>query len=593
MKIARLIFACVTSVAVAACGEARLDLDFQIPAAYQDSVMEVVLRLYEPPVGQPFSCDDLALNRVDPGLLNASVLGEVRVRDGVSTPLPEVPRAGNKLFLVEARDIDGRRLLVGCDVLGAIDSTTQLSLPAIATTRVSVVQAPNLSVPLGDPIPRIRLLVTDLLEPAQPQTGVRVLWRLNGPAGLQLEDSITTNSLGEAGFSPTMPSRPGPFALSVEVPWAEQVPPLPGGFVFPQPEEVMVAGQVVDWKPGRLGSLREPGLAALVDEGPNHRVAVLWRNRSNGELQNRRSEQIPTDSPAMGIMKSLIPDTRDRVVVVTTRTWTEINADGGLIPRPGYQPPVAAINRPPVRVLSAGPCAVAEDPARLLVTYAGADAVGFFDEQGVVSGGFAQALDVVSSGCVATDGNDEIRTLVIDGGAAVGLLLAAEVEPAMYTVDPWIAVPSGTDFTPRVGDSPPLLLGTQVSINDFVISRASWSRQGDQVALVPAGVDSPPDLPIDNAGGDIDGDGKLDIVALLEVPTEDQTERYALYASLGAELNGRAIDAVFDLPQLRQPTLHVLDFDGDGVDDILLAERIPNGVGDARLFIYSMGLVGQ
>lgn len=574
------------------CGTPELELVFSVPPPYGDAIQEVVLKIYAPRGSSAFDCEALAFGRVEEGVSRGSLVDEIRVRDEGVLPLSDVDRAGDKVFLVDGLDAEGAAVVRGCEMLGEVDRDVTVTVTAEPATRLSLVDAPSLSRPVGAPLEGpITLRVTDVLDVPIPELLVR--WELIGVGGVASTGEVRTDGLGEVAISPALPTRAGPFELDVSVRWALPGPPVATGFVAPRPELVTLPGPVIEYRTGDVGPSAERGFAALLESDVRGEVQVAIVYRADGAVQTAFSPRIPGPGARLGLFD--FREQRDQVLVVTRDEWLEVAPDGILTERQGYRPPTRAA---PQAVLPTGPCQGTPDSPQVLVTYA-ADAVGFFDLEANYVGGFGQRLDVFASGCVDDQDGVPIRTLVIDGGDQVGLVVAAEVSPSLYVTRPWVAVGSGTAFSPPVGETGRLLLGTQLNVNDFVVSRASWTRDGEAVELRMEGLDSPPEIPVVNRGGDVDGDGTLDVVSLFGRQTlPGGPVRWSVWGVLGQTRRGRRMSGTYELPEATRanPTLMVLDFDEDGVDDLLVGERLdPLGTprSETRVEVYSMGLAVQ
>ena len=220
-------------------------------------------------------------------------------------------------------------------------------------------------------------------------------------------------------------------------------------------------------------------------------------------------------------------------------------------------------------------------------------------EDGTRRTGFAGGIDVLASGCVADQTGTEFRTLVIDDLINGGLQIAAELQPSMFAGLQWFAVAFGMSFAEPLGDSPGLLLGTQLLVNDFVVARLGLDRlDNDRFELSELGLDAPPSVPQANRGGDLDGDRNLDVVSLFGRPSAvGQPVQFAVWAALHANVDGRRLAGEFDVgqPTSRAPELFVLDLDLDGIDDVVTAEMNGEDAGatSSAIEIYSMGLTAE
>ncbi|MBK6685657.1 MAG: hypothetical protein IPG45_14400 [Deltaproteobacteria bacterium] len=584
-----------------ACGDPQIHLTFPIPAEYAALTDAVTLKIYEPPAAEPFTCEDLAFGAADPDVVRISLASELPARDDV-VPLTGIDRVGSKLFLAEGVTTDGRRLIVGCQAVGTIENDTDVELVARPTTRVRVNSRPTLARVLGRPLDGpIVLRVTDArsADPEagqdEPLLGVDVRWQVVGSGGSGASGEAVSNAMGDVAIMPALPTRAGPYQLDVKVAWAESPPEGVSGFVSPPPEQVRIPARTLAYQAGRIGPNGEPGLAALlVDQLRSVKVALIYRSPSTGEILQQISDSIAADAAVLGLLD--VPGrNRDRPVVITRTSWLEVGADASLIPRATYQAPIS----PPRRAVPFGDCSATRAPELLVIYGSLGDTVSVYEDDGTRRTGFAGGIDVLASGCVADQTGTEFRTLVIDDLINGGLQIAAELQPSMFAGLQWFAVAFGMSFVEPLGDSPGLLLGTQLLVNDFVVARLGLDRlDDDRFELSEIGLDAPPSVPQANRGGDLDGDRNLDVVSLFGRPSGlGQPVQFAVWAALHATLDGRRLAGEFDVgqPTSRAPELFVLDLDLDGIDDVITAEMNGEDAGatSTAIEIYSMGLTAE
>ncbi len=86
--------------------------------------------------------------------------------------------------------------------------------------------------------------------------------------------------------------------------------------------------------------------------------------------------------------------------------------------------------------------------------------------------------------------------------------------------------------------------------------------------------DDVPTVPLSTAAGDIDGDGLLDVVVLQDFGMVDQGTQYRLLVILGATHRGERLVALSAPAAADSPRIHLADFDGDGVDEMLLSTPV-------------------
>lgn len=575
---------------LAACGDPRIHVHFEVPPQYRDHIDDTSLAIYLPPAGAPFSCDDLAFSQVDSELIRASRVASIAERELEVAPLADIDRVAPKVFVAEGVDALGTRLVVGCAEAGEIDDDTELEIVGRPVSRTATI-ASSIQQTLGVSA-SVPVVVTIVDFLGAPLPGADVRWQVIGASGEGPIGRGASDGEGRVSIDALLPTRAGPFVLDVRVRWAEDdEAPIPG-FVVPAPEVSMVEGRVIDVRSGRIGPNAEPGFVALTTGAlPGSRRVVFAWQPPGGALQLRYSQSINGFDSVLGLLSSTTG--RERPVVVTESDWYEFAPDGTPQRSPIYEAPVGAAGAAPQSIHPAGPCVDDGMGPYVIISYDAPDAA-IYDATGLRRASFGGRIDTVSAGCVSDDRGGLVRMLVINQ-PNLGLVVAAELTPNMFALREWYAIASGMSFSPRIDGSDALLLGTQLSVNDFVVSRLKVARTPDGFELVMAGLDSPPAPPVRNRGGEIDGDKKLDVVSLFTRPRTDalQPARYAVWSALGRETRGRRVAGDFDLPvpELVDPELMLVDIDQDGADDIVIVERTASALlpQDARLEIYPMG----
>ncbi|MCK6552217.1 hypothetical protein L6R52_40680 [Myxococcota bacterium] len=583
---------------LAACGDPELGLRFEIREPYRDVITSVSVQIFEPPISAPFDCEDLAFGRVDPMTVTFSRVGQV-TSDALTTPLNDIDRTAKKLFWLDGLDDASLRLVTGCAAVEAIDDDVEVSILAEPVAHVTRPTGVSLSAKVGEPLAEpVRVPVTDAL--GAPLTGANAAWRVIGVASSTAAGTVESDATGELTFTPDLPTRPGPFVLELRVRWAEGDPVLLSGVIAPNGRTVELAARAVEYQKGNVGPNAEVGFAALVTDPPNAvRIVAAYRDSATNELRMTSSPRL-FGAPALGVV-DYGGRARDRIVAIGFASWNEVAPDGSLTPRT-YATPVGATV--PKRVLTTGPCTASrpQDQPQVLVEFV-EGVVGIYSVEGELLSAFqlrdpsdpaTADLGVVASGCVSDSTNMPLRTLIFDFGGGIGVLAAVPSPGAeSFLFDSWLALGNGVTFGRPGADGRRLMFGTQLSVNDIVVSRASLSRSAAGIALAVEGSDSVPEVPDATAAGDTDGDGLVDVVSLFQ--RSDGSEAFAVWTALGREYLGRRISGDVDLgsADLRAPALMLLDVDGDGSDDVVLAER-PGLVGSlganrSRLEIYPMG----
>ncbi len=575
---------------LAACGDPEISVRFDVPPAYRAHVADTSLAIYVPPAGAPFTCEDLAFSQIDDELIRASRVASIAERELEITPLADIDRVAPKVFVAEGVDANGDRVVVGCAEAGEIEEDTELEIRGRPVSRTATI-ASSIQQTLGESLTApVVVTIVDFL--GQPLPGADVRWQVVGASGEGPIGRSTSDGEGRVSIDVQLPTRAGPFVLDVRVRWAEDDEvPIPG-FVVPAPEVHSIEGRVIDVRGGRIGPNAEPGFVALTSGGlpGTRRVVFVWR-AANGDLQMRYSQSVNGFDAVIGLLSNSTG--RERPVVVTESEWYEFTPDGAPLFSTVYEPPAGAVGAAPFSIHPAGPCVDDAMGPFVIVSYDAPDAA-IYDATGLRVASFGGRIDTVSAGCVSDDRGGLVRMLVLNQ-PNLGLVVAAELEPNMFALREWYAISSGMSFSPRINGSDALLLGTQLSVNDFVVSRLKVARTEDGFELVMAGLDSPPAPPVRNRGGEIDGDEALDVVSLFTRPRVDTFEasRYAVWSVLGRETRGRRVAGDFDLPvpELVDPELLLVDIDQDGADDIIVVERTASAIlpQDARVEIYPMG----
>jgi hypothetical protein len=574
-------------LALAACGDPSISVVFDVD---EEQIQRLAggsstLRIYHPLPAAPFDCDQLAFGEVDPEVLRLSLISEISLAATSEGPL-EVDRVASKLFWAEGLDRNQRRLVTGCAEQGEITGDTEVVIVAEPTKLISVVTQPSLSLEMGLPLESpIEFQVTDLDR--RPLDGVEVRWEIDGAGGSGSNGSTATATSGRALILPDLPVRPGPFVLDVAIRWAEQDPEPVTGFVHPRARVGTLPARVYDYRGGLVGPNAEPGFVALIDGTAlgTYQVAHVYQNAA-GEMEKRFSEDIATSLPQLGLIDPENGGERARAIVVGIDDWTEVGVDGALTPRVYSSQGLA-----PVAIEMSGSCEPGSPP-QIFISYE-LEAIGIFnaEAEGEL---FTAFVDLIASGCVTDEVAGLRRILILEDferDLFVGALVGNE-----FIGQYWLAVPNGIGFAPSIGSSTDsLLLGTQLSVNDVVISRYVVRSGQMNLMLVERGLDSPNGLPLFTDGGDIDGDELLDVASLLDQRvTIDDPPRFAIFSALGRMREGKRITGDFPIASsatLRDPEMILVDFDRDGSDDVVIAERTafePAGV-ETRFEVYEMG----
>jgi hypothetical protein len=579
------------------CSDPELHITIDVPEAYDSMIVASNLRVLEPPLAEPFGCEQIAYGEVDSDLVRLSRVLEVTLRQGQPVPIGDVDRTAPKVILAEGLDQGGQRILVACGELGSIEETQDVILTAEPLAVVTASAAPDLLFQPGASPRPVMIAVHDRL--GAPIANAEARWKITGAAALGSEGTARADGSGLIAITASPPPRPGPLVLTVRVRWAETEPLRLSGAVAPSKQILTLGGGLaLRYVAGRIGAEGQPGIAALtmMGMGGATRVSLAHRSGPGGDFIFRTTDPLPTTA-RMGILDRG-GQGRDRIIVVTDSQWIEVGPEGTLSVRP-YQP--IRNNALPISIFPVEACTPGSPPL-VLVNFELGDraqtiATGVYDDQGRQVTHFLNgiAIEAVGSGCVSTQNPEPIRTLLLSTGA-FGLLVVAQVSPVDFLVGTWIALDFGVGFSPPIDSAGRLLIGTQLNLSDIVITRTRLTLgeqdSDNELTIENLGLDTVPFTPQMTHGGDIDADGKVDVVTLLYQPgvqSQNEPDRFHVWSILGIDDGGHRIAGAVlrDITNLGIPVLLFYDIDGDGTGDIILGER-REGVTENTVEIYPM-----
>jgi hypothetical protein len=583
----------IVLVAPIACRDPHVDIVVTLPDSLRAMAASVTLVTLIPPSGSaPFSCEDLAYQRVPADVLRLSDAGEIVLRGEGTAPVPNIDRLIPRMFRADVRDQNDAMIANACSMLGEFSSDVVVRLDAEPAAHIALTGTPDLSVTKGaNAIPDVTLKVLDATGTAIPNAPLP--WVIAGAAGATGSGMATTANDGTLALVPTYPSAPGPFVLDLRVRWAPSGPLLLSGFVAPMPKIAALRGLPLGAVVGRIGPTNGVAVAVLVSRLDGAFVDT-YDASSFGGVQLAPIRSIPVPS---GMTMSLLDfpgEPADRILLVSTASgsmsWMEIDP---LDPKPPSQrtwarPRGAGAIR---KVLRSGACGPSK-PLDVLITFDG-DVSAHYNAAGslLATEPTSAIASAFASGCISDQSGAAYRTYVRTA-AIGGLVLDVDTAPMMRASVNFLALQSGLAFSPPFGGTQ-LILGTQLVFNDVVVTRGRLHTGGMALDLDTVGSDHPPTkrLPYSTTGADIDGDHQLDVVAIL---ADAQLMSYTLWAAIAGEYQGARIAGELTLPfaGLCLPLVIGGDFDGDGVDDLIVAEasRLLCGGGfDApRVYFYSM-----
>ena len=566
-------------VLAAGCGgDPSVVVHFEVPAAYRDLVDAVALEVL---ASEELDCDLVALGNASDQQLAAARVAEALVQEvGDGAPLSGIPRTGKKLFVARALSESGQLVAAGCAEAGTIEGDHQVDITGEPALTMS-----GRDIPSSGPLPSE---VTILLSDARGQPVEGALAQQTVYAGNQTVlpgEPATSGRGGAARFTVAQPDWAGPQVLDVDVRWQANDRDLFTGFATPflRFAEILPSSAGPEllttqalYQVGRIGAGGEMGVAVLGrDPGDGQRPVHLYiYDPALGEVTRVTSDQ-PIRARALGLVADLEAD-RDLVVAMTASTWYRIDPDGAV---DTSAPPqlMAATALAPVSDCQPG------SPRDHLLALSEGGQLGLYQADGtrVADWRGSELADVtalLAAGCV--------RGLEVTYPAAVYVVQPAGPESAraVLAIDEPDAQPSpvtaavdrGFGFSPLLeGGEGPFLLANRFENDGNSIARYTVVPvEGAPTFLDERDEDEIAGLAAATAGGDYDGDGNLDVAAMVTVPTGEGRVVFRFFMALGEEVEGERLFGLgatgIDNPDF-QPIVLTADFDGDGIDELFLA----------------------
>lgn len=581
-----LVLASALAGLLAACTEPSIRVQLRLPDGVRvgagGDIRSATLRVLESSSIEPLSCDDIAFGTVSEDTIRARMLQEVTVRAGTDLDLVGIPRLGQKLFWVEALDAQQSPVVAGCESIGDIEGDAEITIVGQPTAVLTLDAPTTLGAPLPDSVPAF---VTD--SRGVPLSDIDVIWTVVGPGDIRIEGTVRTDN-GVATITPEIPVFTGPTLLDVRARWQRTATPPIAGF---QPAQVMfddvlpgasdARGLVRTnalYTVGSIGPAGEMGFAALGPpaEDTGERMAVI-AYRDARATENPFATVLSAPIAGATTIGRIRRQGRDAVIVAAGLSWFELTLQGEL----SFVRTVGQVTR---RLVSIGDCE--RDSTKLLaVTGAGAnepDIIAVYDvsAQGVLQERpddlFALSSptsQILGTGCVSQIGGSEVRTVVYNTGIPERSLLA-DTEPR--TIAGQLSSYTGSvGFTPGFASEPATVVATSIDTTGVTMSRYQLSvGEGDAVEPVLIGDDPSLTFLRNLRGGDMDGDGRADVIGLLDFGVDDTgASQVRLQIALGTEYRGQRLIGVSQALPADDPQLYIADFDGDGADDVLVAGR--------------------
>lgn len=564
------------------CGGPALELRFEVPAPYRAQVARVVLEVLVPPAGRPFDCEDLAFGRVDAALRTLSRSASYVVTDESRAELSALPRTGRKLFVAEGRDDEDVQLVAGCAEVRDIEVRQSVAIEGAPVPRVADL-TPREIAWTGAPGGEVAASFSAVDVWGRPIASLPFLVTLAGGGWPEDARLGQTDASGVGGFEVPQPEVGGPFLAELRLPWLPTAPPQIPGMWLPTPTTHRMEGSLVDAFAGAFGAASDPGVAVvrLHQSGVSFSLlGEILRFQADGSTV-AESFPLPLDTEAVG----LVPGTDGDALVAAVgqaggagARWVRIEDGVRTEFRPG-----GGFDQLRGPIVAAGSCL--ETTGEMLVS-SGDGRIGVHDREGRLREILPLEGEMLAGGCVREASGRLLRTIIVNGGAGVGLYVAAEIGPGLWRETPWIAFSFGVAFAPEVGGEGPLLLGTQLRLDAFVLSRLSLSlAPDDTLSLLREGQAEPPALPAAMLGGDLTGDGALDVVATYRDLARGR-DAYGLWMVSGARFGAGRISGYAALDDFGPWTAPMpLRLPHMPSDDLVIADEVP---GDGiRLYRFS------
>ena len=562
----------------AACADPEVSVTVRVPPAQRDATATVVVEVYQPAVAQPLSCDELAFGAAPAPALQLSRLRQVSLPlAGGAGPIGPIDRTATTIIVAHALSAEGAAQASGCEALAPFDDDVRLEIdlePVVVLSLSSV----TANAPLGEPLD-VRIAVADLDGQPIPTAALRWVARGARHEGTSGSASVAAQDQGHLAIDP--PRAAGPVVIQVRGRWANNNPARISGYVLPSrlPTTVAERGVARAYAAGRFEANDRWAVAVVVEVGGQSLLRYCA-----GSTPVSCTEP-PIRLPGPGPVARVTTAGEDRLVLATAQN---IVVYRGAQAEPA-QPHGGGL---PVQLLPAGAC---PDPSGVVVVFD--DGTHQYHAAGQQQPSPLQGVSgsLLASGCVSTDTGDVRRAFVTvaapEGASRVEVLPTGAGQASSV---PWLGAPAPVAFT-RSFDGWQLMLGVKTRIDELVVARGTVALGAP--AVETAEHDVLPGRPHALASGDIDGDGELDIVALVEQQRIGASgSQLGVWTVLGAKAGPQRIAGVLPLMPgvLCQTSLLVADLDGDGVDEIIVggAGTCPAGGGTpgppARMLVLDL-----
>ncbi len=590
-----------------ACFDESIEVVFDIPNL--DSITKVRFAVYAQ-AQTPLSCDDLAFGDIDLAVLESAQVFTAVLAPGQRDSLQGIPRLGKKLFFAEAFIATGASVYAGCAEHGEINGPTQVEISAESrknsalTTPLKVI-GPGGGNLIGD----IDLAVFDLA--GSLVSGEPVRYTVIGASAPTTngfrQDGEAITQMGHARFTPATPSAAGPFEIDIRIRWAQSpIPPL-SGFLSPAPISAPVNGDVSVGQVDRGSDLLEVG---RVGPGGTLRIVMLAKEQSGAtnlyrfafdatqpglvaEAPIEVGRDVANDRRGAQTLGKLESKNRDEIIAVWKAEspplqWTSLSL--------GQTKTITTeFNRLPIKLRGLSNCVTATE--RILFAQLEENANNDFAIRTATSDGkitqlrltskvlaLARGSQLIELGCVRNTLDEFQTTFIFDENIDPGPDRIRAFKPSIRTLD----FDSDGSATLRFGSI--TINATAVWIGPFEENAAGTMLVGETTLVGPATsryqvqpvgeslvsadlqeMDPMPATVIATAEGDINGDGKSDVVSLVTTGTGSVGLHAFIHVSMstpGSEFRLRA--TLRKSINVIGGRLRLADLDGDGSDDIIV-----------------------
>lgn len=571
----------VVLLAGSACQTWELTLEVSVPPGFAAAELSLVASLFAPGGQSPVeACADLDFGAATAVDLNSSLVGRVPLSAG--HVLPDVPRVGRKLVLVEGVTADGVVALVGCAETGEIEGETVVAVPLTPTVALVAVGPATLDVTVpkeGPPLVAAPVIVqaTDVLGRAVASADLRI----HGVSGAgSATVTLTTGADGTLEV-PVDVAGPGPFAIDVTARHPRGEQPTLSGFAIPERTEVAPFGTTgVRWAlPARIGDgdigyigIVGGSLSVALPTGTDDIGLPIFgapRALDTGTLY----EPIgPVRDPVSGQGAFVVRRSDGAIVVVTADDVRLSLPPSTVVGAAGALGDMAVLGAFPV-----GPCVDADSSPLLLALRSPAESGLFYALLDVEAGAIAPVFEgdrreVLASLCLSRD--DGRRRVLVHPGLNGGLADLGDGIPSIAAAPPALAntvsLPGAVAAGPGDDEGQSTVLVASFSGTVVLVEEVALGSTGVQTVAQYALPSTPdamgtarltgPDrfddfhrLSFGSAGGEARQ-------SLLHVVTRPAGEDRIVAASVALASCGAA------------PACRVLpaDVDGDGIDELFV-----------------------